>query len=55
MLGKLKKRIRLKTHGFLKRSAVVLNRRRSKGRKSLTVKIHSKGGSQKNLRSQKNT
>ncbi|PIZ75309.1 50S ribosomal protein L34 [Candidatus Peregrinibacteria bacterium CG_4_10_14_0_2_um_filter_38_24] len=43
MLGKLKKRIRLKTHGFRKRSAVVLNRRRSRGRKSLTVKIHSKG------------
>jgi len=43
MLGKLKKRIRLKTHGFRKRSATVLNKRRAKGRKALTVKIHSKG------------
>jgi|GEM_PF-1379621 len=42
MLEKLKKRGRLKTHGFLTRKAKVLNRRRSKGRKKLTVSIHSK-------------
>jgi len=37
MLGKLKKRKRLKTHGFTKRSDSVLKKRRAKGRKSLTV------------------
>ncbi|MFA6918345.1 MAG: 50S ribosomal protein L34 [Candidatus Gracilibacteria bacterium] len=42
MLGKLKKRKRLRTHGFLSRSAEVLKRRRRRGRKQLTVKIHSK-------------
>lgn len=42
MLEKLKKRRRLKKHGFLKRSANILSRRRSKGRKKLTVSIHSK-------------
>ncbi|MFA7685706.1 MAG: 50S ribosomal protein L34 [Candidatus Gracilibacteria bacterium] len=42
MLGKLKKRKRLRTHGFLSRSASVLNSRRKKGRKELTVTIHSK-------------
>ncbi|PIR55021.1 50S ribosomal protein L34 [Candidatus Peregrinibacteria bacterium CG10_big_fil_rev_8_21_14_0_10_36_19] len=42
MLGKLKKRKRLRKHGFLSRAAAVLNRRRSKGRKQLTVSIHSK-------------
>lgn len=42
MLGKLRKRKRLRTHGYLSRSAEVLNRRRAKGRKQLTVKIHSK-------------
>lgn len=42
MLEKLKKRNRLKTHGFLTRSPKVLARRRAKGRKQLTVSIHSK-------------
>ncbi|MBI2634510.1 50S ribosomal protein L34 [Candidatus Peregrinibacteria bacterium] len=42
MQGKLKKRKRLRTHGFRSRSKVVLNRRRTKGRKRLTVSIHSK-------------
>jgi len=42
MLGKLKKRKRARTHGFLKRSKSgdgqkILNRRRAKGRKKLTV------------------
>ena len=42
MLGKLKKRKRLRTHGFLKRSATVggrkvLRDRRRKGRHQLTV------------------
>ncbi len=41
MLGKLKKRKRLRTHGFLQRSVTangrnVLRRRRSKGRHQLT-------------------
>ncbi|MBD3330655.1 50S ribosomal protein L34 [Candidatus Peregrinibacteria bacterium] len=45
MLGKLKKRKRLRKHGFMKRTGVsanVLKRRRSKGRKQLTVSTHSK-------------
>ncbi|PKL37096.1 50S ribosomal protein L34 [Candidatus Peregrinibacteria bacterium HGW-Peregrinibacteria-1] len=42
MLGKLKKRKRLRTHGFLSRAASVLKARRRKGRKALTVSIHSK-------------
>lgn len=42
MLGKLKKRKRLKTHGFLSRGANVLNRRRAKGRAELTVSVHKK-------------
>ncbi|MFA5948241.1 MAG: 50S ribosomal protein L34 [Candidatus Gracilibacteria bacterium] len=42
MLGKLKKRKRLRTHGFRSRSAKVLNSRRAKGRKSLAVTVHSK-------------
>ncbi|MDD3861565.1 MAG: 50S ribosomal protein L34 [Candidatus Gracilibacteria bacterium] len=42
MLGKLKKRKRLRTHGFLSRGENVLKSRRKKGRKQLTVKIHSK-------------
>ncbi|MBI4231690.1 50S ribosomal protein L34 [Candidatus Peregrinibacteria bacterium] len=42
MLGKLKKRKRLKTHGFRSRSASVLSARRSKGRKQLTVTVNSK-------------
>lgn len=42
MLGKLKKRKRLRVHGFLKRSSTasgrnVLKNRRRKGRHSLTV------------------
>ncbi len=40
MLGKLKKRKRLKTHGFQKRSDSVLKKRRAKGRKELTVSVH---------------
>ncbi|MEK7085877.1 MAG: 50S ribosomal protein L34 [Patescibacteria group bacterium] len=42
MLEKLKKRSRLKVHGFRKRSASVLRKRRAKGRKRLTVSVHSK-------------
>jgi len=42
MLGKLKKKKRLRTHGFLKRMSTkdgvnVINARRRKGRKKLTV------------------
>lgn len=42
MLGKLKKRKRARTHGFLKRmktrdGSKVLNRRRAKGRHKLSV------------------
>lgn len=45
MLSKLKKHKRLRKHGFLKRmdeNKNVIKRRRSKGRKQLTVSIHSK-------------
>ena len=42
MLGKLKKRKRLRKHGFLSRTMSVLKKRRAKGRKSLTVSINSK-------------
>ncbi|MEK7126751.1 MAG: 50S ribosomal protein L34 [Patescibacteria group bacterium] len=42
MQEKLKNRPRLRVHGFRKRSAKVLNKRRAKGRKSLTVHVHSK-------------
>jgi large subunit ribosomal protein L34 len=47
MLGKLKRKKRAKTHGFLKRSKTsngknILNRRRSKGRKKLTVSSEKK-------------
>jgi len=42
MLGKLKKRKRLRTHGFRNRSASVLKSRRSKGREQLTVSVHAK-------------
>ncbi|MBI4234770.1 50S ribosomal protein L34 [Candidatus Peregrinibacteria bacterium] len=42
MLGKLKKLKRLRKHGFLSRSASVLNKRRKRGRKSLTVSVWSK-------------
>lgn len=42
MLGKLKKLKRKRKHGFRSRSTSVLKKRRSKGRKSLIVKIHNK-------------
>ncbi|MFA5821002.1 MAG: 50S ribosomal protein L34 [Candidatus Gracilibacteria bacterium] len=42
MLAKLKQRPRVRTHGFRSRSASVLNSRRKKGRKQLTVKTYSK-------------
>jgi ribosomal protein L34 len=42
MLGKLKKRKRLKTHGFRKTRKKVLKKRRAKGRKSLAPTVHSK-------------
>ncbi|MFH1533914.1 MAG: 50S ribosomal protein L34 [Nitrospirota bacterium] len=42
MLGKLKKRKRLKKHGFRKTSDSVLKSRRAKGRKSLAPTVHSK-------------
>ncbi|MBT4916982.1 50S ribosomal protein L34 [Candidatus Peregrinibacteria bacterium] len=42
MLGKLKKRKRLRKHGFRSRNTSVLSSRRSKKRQSLTVSVHSK-------------
>ena len=42
MLGKLKKRKRIRTHGFMSRTTKALNKRRTKGRKRLATTVHSK-------------